>query len=99
MKGYRFYLEHESAKDKRAGKHSGNCFAVLLGKDGRPLRQSDPKMVEGIGAVYEHPDSGVAGTSADRGFLREKCKRISESKAREVHPKLFIILDKYASHG
>jgi hypothetical protein len=49
VKGYRFYLEHESAKDKRAGKHSGNCFAVLLGQDGRPLRQSDPAMVEGNG--------------------------------------------------
>ena len=92
MKGYRFYLDHESAKDKRAGKHNGNCFAVLLGKDGRPLRQSDPKMVEGVGAVYGWPDSACAGTSASRDYLREKCKRVSESKAREVHPNLFRYL-------
>lgn len=93
MKGYKFYLEHDSAKDKRVGNHSGNCFAVLLGKDGRPLRQSDPAMVEGIGAVYKHPDSGVAGCSAARAYLREKCKRVSESKAREVHPNLFRYLE------
>jgi hypothetical protein len=99
MKGYRFYLEHESAMDKRAGKHTGNCFAVLLGKDGRPLRQSDPAMVEGIGAVYGWPDSACAGTSASYDYLRKRCKRVSERKVREVHPKLFIILDKYASHG
>lgn len=92
MKGYRFYLDHESAKDKRAGKHTGNCFAVLLGQDGRPLRQSDPAMVEGIGAVYGWPDSACAGTSASRDYLR-KCKRVSERTAREVHPNLFRYLD------
>lgn len=92
MKGYRFYLEHESAMDKRAGKHTGNCFAVLLGKDGRPLRQSDPAMVEGTGAVYGHPDSACAGTSASRDYLRTKCKRVSASKAREIHPNLFRYL-------
>lgn len=93
MKGYRFYIEYDSAKDKRSGKSNGNCFAVLLGQDGRPLRQSDPKMVEGVGAVYSHPDSACAGTSAARDYLREKCKRTSEAKAREVHPNLFRYLE------
>jgi hypothetical protein len=48
--------------------------------------------IEGLGAVFEYGNSPVASTSASRSFLRG-CKRISEAKARQVHPALFQRLD------
>ena len=50
-------------------------------------------MVEGLGAVYDYANSPVAGTAASLDYLR-KCKRISEAKARQVHPALFGVLDR-----
>lgn len=92
MKGFRFYLEFASAKDKRKGNDSGNVFAMSLGDNGRPLYIPGGS-VEGIGAVYFTRNSDVCGTSADPEYLRKKCKRVSEVKARAVHPNLFRILD------
>jgi hypothetical protein len=43
--------------------------------------------------VLFHPNSPVAGTSIDVSILRERCKRISEAKARQIHPLLFERLD------
>ena len=93
MKGYRFYLEFDSTADKRKGVARGKCMAVLLGKDGKPLRQSDPKMVECIAGVYDQHDSVCGGTSASRDYLRKNCKRVSENKAREIHPSLLKYLE------
>lgn len=92
MRGYRFYAEYDSAKDKRANKHSGNVCAVLLDKERRPLYTGSGK-VELIAAVTHAPDSDVCTTSASPEYLREKCKRISEERARAIHPRLFNYLD------
>ena len=48
--------------------------------------------IEGLGAVFEFANSPVASTSASRDFLKG-CRRISEAKARQVHPALFQRLD------
>lgn len=91
MKNVRFYLEHETPKDRRAGKHSGNVFAAFVGNGWH--WQGAACMVEGMGAVYDWPNSAVASTAARDEFLRKNCKRISEAQAREVHPALFSRLD------
>lgn len=89
MKGVRFYLEHKSPAHKRRGEHEGNVFAAFV-CNGRYNG-----LYEGLGAVYYHPNSVVASTSADiRGFLGRLCKRIPEKLAREIHPALFERLDK-----
>jgi hypothetical protein len=48
---------------------------------------------DGIGAVHDHPNSGVGNTGVSPDYLKDKCKRISEKLAREIHPQLFIWLD------
>jgi hypothetical protein len=48
--------------------------------------------VEGIGSVFDYADSPVASTAASRSFLN-RCHRISEAEARQVHPTLFERLD------
>lgn len=48
---------------------------------------------EAVGALFDHADSAVATTSVSLSYLRQKCKRISEAKARIIHPRLFDFLD------
>lgn len=92
MKGYRFYLEFGTTADKRKGNDQGNVFAMFIDHRGRPVYVPGGA-VEGIGAVFFTRNSAVCGTSADLGYLRTKCKRVSEAKARATHPKLFQALD------
>ena len=89
MKGYTFYLEYETPADKRKGKDSGNVCAVFgdwFYSHGHPMREC-------ISAVYFHRNSATCGSSASAEYLRKNCKRISEAKARQIHPRLFAQLD------
>ena len=48
---------------------------------------------EAIAAVFDWPNALVAGTGVACDYLRQKCKHISEAKARIIHPALFGRLD------
>lgn len=96
MKGVRFYLEYKDAKHKRQGVHEGNVIAVLdvMGDGFRAQYMGDLQYThECLGAIFFYPNSPVAGTQCHIGVLRERCKRISEAKARQIHPRLFERLD------
>lgn len=90
MKGVRFYLEHESPAHKRRGDHTGNVAAIF--PDNR-FWGGGLYLVEGIGPLLDDSNSPVCGCSYSLDFLRTCCKRIPESKAREIHPRLFERLD------
>ena len=98
MKGYRFYLEYPSKTEKnkatvkRPGNHEGNCIAVPLSNGGGLLYGGDWS-IETFSAVYKEPNSDCCGSQASLGYLRERCKRIPERLAREIHPKLFSYLE------
>ena len=95
MKGYKFYLEYPNKTEKHKGtvknpgNHSGNVLAVFndifWGKDGW--------LYEAEGAVLFTSNSPVGSTSVSPGYIEEKCKRIPERLAREIHPELFKVLD------
>jgi hypothetical protein len=89
MKGYTFYLEYLSKRDKRKGNHLGNCLAVF----GKWFKSGESYCKEAIGAVQNYPNNAVCGTSTSDGYLRYNCKRISERTARTIHPNLFKVLD------
>lgn len=86
MKGFTFYQEF---KDKSKRKSAGNVVACY----GDIFRSAGAYQREAIGGVYHHPNSAVAGTSVTLDYLTEQCKRISEEKARKIHPALFARLD------
>lgn len=93
MKGVRFYEEFDN---KRKGESRGNIVAVFpentwLHRDSTGKLH---RMFDCIGAVYFHPNSEVAGSNISKGYLQEFCKRVSEERARQVHPKLFWVLDR-----
>lgn len=83
MKGLRFY---EEFINKRRKESAGTVIAVgesnVLG-DGT---------FEAVGAVFDRPNSPVASTSVHHSYLFKNCRRISEQKAREIHPALFDYL-------
>ena len=88
MNGIRFYLEF---KDKSKRKPGGTVVAVLVLNGS--YWSSSTICYEAIAAVFDWPNAPVAGTGVARDYLRQKCKRISEVKARIIHPALFGRLD------
>jgi hypothetical protein len=98
MKGIRFYLEYTTPADKNRatrkepGNHEGNVFAAFV-ENGVFYGGDTWAQYEGLGAVYFHPNSAVASTSAPLSYLSTYCLRISECQAREIHPRLFEWLD------
>ena len=94
MKGIRFYEEMSGPRGEPR-RSLGNCFAAFWCNGTRP-DPNDPAstIVDGVGGVYEHPNSPVAGTGASvERFLRARCRRVSEARARAIHPNLFADLD------
>ena len=95
MKDYTFYLEYPTLKDKRKatrkelGNHSGTVLAVY----GDWFNIGHYYKKECVSSVYDKPNSDVCCSSCDSGYLNDKCKRISDKQAREIHPKLFQYLD------
>ena len=88
MKGIRFYLEF---RDKSKRWPGGTVVAALVLNGS--YWSSGRVCYEAIGALFDRPNSPVAGTGVALDYLRQKCKRISEAKARIIHPALFERLD------
>jgi hypothetical protein len=96
MKGYRFYLEYPyKAKHVRDAKHEGNVLALLLDENNQPMVHlcAGGYCFDCVHAMFAYPNSDVCSGSCDAEYLREYGKRISEAKAREIHPALFAVLD------
>lgn len=85
MKGIRFY---EEFSDKRNGVSEGNVVAVMCA-NGANLRGEYDALV----AVFPRANSPTEGTTVSPGYLRERCKRVGELRARRIHPALFARLD------
>lgn len=88
MNGIRFYLEFTDPSRRKSG---GNVVALLAlngiyWSDGTPC-------CEAIAALFDRPNAPVAGTGVALDYLRQKCKRIGEVKARTIRPALFERLD------
>ena len=91
MKGYRFYEEFEN---KHKGISAGTVVAVEL-ETRRYYRDLciPHHDIGAVAAVFDHPNSGCTFTAVSFDYLRTKCKRISEARAREIHPHLFDYLE------
>jgi len=96
MKGYKFFLEYPNNKEKRngtrkvLGNHSGTIVAVI---DDTAQVSNGAVVYDTISALQDIPNSGTCFSCASQPYLAERCKRISEAQAREIHPVLFQRLD------
>jgi len=88
MNGIRFYLEFTDLSKRKSG---GNVVAALV-LNGIYWSSGQP-CYEAIAALFDRPNSPVAGTGVALTYLRLKCRRISEAKARAIHSALFRRLE------
>ena len=98
MKGYRFYAEMNDGP--KGGHKSGlpkkQVIAVLVRPYGRgwaPFCIPGKARVEAMVGLYDEDNPPVVLDAVDLQYLERHCKRVSESKARELHPRLFERLD------
>jgi len=94
MKGYRFYEELEN-KNRKGEKSKGTVIALALFNNGAPDWR--PSMTsyhaDCVSAVFDEPNSPVCWGAVCVDYLRKRARRVSEVKAREIHPALFEYLD------
>lgn len=90
MKGLRFYAEYTD-KSKRVP--DGNVVAVYIDTLHWSGGSQGGYEYECFSAVFYCPNSAVNYGSVSPDYLQEKCKRVSEAKARQIHPALFERLD------
>ena len=93
MKGWRFYEEYKSTKRKVS---TGNVIAVdtTTGMYAiKPFGANAQYRYECVSALFDEDNSPVCGGAISEEYIRRRCKRISEAKAREIHPKLFEYLE------
>lgn len=88
MTGIRFSAEFQDKSKRQPG---GNVVAVLALNGA--YWSSGKLCYEAIAALFEQPDSPVAGTGVALDYLRQRCRRVSEARARAIHPALFKRLD------
>lgn len=94
MKGIRFYREFLK-RQRKEWDATGNVIAIYLDDDNQPIARTvqDGKIIECASAVFFQPNSPVASSGVHSEYLRTKCKRISEKRAREIHPLMFEYLE------
>jgi hypothetical protein len=88
MNWIRFYLEFT---DKSKRKPGGTVIAALVLNGS--YRSGGTICYEALAAVFDWPNSPVAGTGVALDYLRQKCKRSGEAKARTIHPAMFERLE------
>lgn len=95
MKGFLFYLEYPNKTEKHKGtrknlgNHKGTCVGVILDENNNRLWQGNSLNMDAITGVFDKPNSDCCFGGVGREYLDERCKRISEIQAKEIHPKLF----------
>ena len=89
MKGIRFYEELEH-KNRKAERSKGSVVAALHETGHYSGRTY---CYEAISGLYDEPNPPVCGGAVSIFYLLADCRRISEQRARELHPKLFERLD------
>ena len=88
MNGIRFYMEFT---DKSKRKPGGTVVAALVLNGG--YWSSGTICYGALAAVFDWPNSPVAGTGMACDYPRQKCQHISEAKARAIHPARFERLE------
>lgn len=104
MHGIRFYEEFH---DKQRGESAGMVVAVLLDQYQRPYthwskaanKAHGDWLADAISGVFDIRNSEVEMGDVSFSYLHKRCKRISEKRARAIHPQLFVYLDREEQDG
>lgn len=86
MRNTRFYVEFTDGRKRHP---AGTVIAVNV----ETLAQRHDGNYDGVAAVFAFPNAPVASTAVGRDYLATRCKRVSEQRARAIHPALFSFLE------
>lgn len=89
MKGVRFYEEFTDEKTRKVSQ--GTVIAIHT--EIEPYQSGGVWCVSALSGLYMRPNAPVATTGIALDYLHDNCKRVSEARAREIHPALFHRLD------
>lgn len=89
MKGIRFY---EELANKNRAREGSRCSVVAVFYE-RGFGWGEDHFYECVAKVYEQSNPPVCNMSVNSRYLRADCRRISESRARVIHPRLFRYLE------
>jgi hypothetical protein len=91
MTGIRFY---EVFNDTTKREPAGKAIAVFpyLWRDGSG---GQGRLYYSVIGLAHRPNPPVLTTTVAESYLRSKCRRVSESRARRIHPNLFRYLEKH----
>lgn len=92
MRGFRFFEEYDQLSEVSAG----NVIALRLGSHG--FTEPGAICYEAVCAEEDArlPNSPVRPTFVNVEYLGRHCRRITEARARDIHPRLFEFLDTLA---
>lgn len=90
MRGYRFF---EEFNDEGRRNSSGNVIALDM--HGESFVQEGGVCYRALCAFPDpgEPNRPVFERLFNAEYLGSRCRRISEDRAREIHPRLFKVLD------
>ena len=94
MRGYRFFEEYHEDTEVSAG----NVIALNVGLGESAFIQPGAICFEAVCADgnARSPNSPVKPTYVNVEYLGKRCRRITEARARDIHPRLFEFLDALA---
>ncbi|MGH7720143.1 MAG: hypothetical protein ACREON_15040 [Gemmatimonadaceae bacterium] len=93
MRGYRFFEEFIDAGRQQS---AGNVIAIHMA--GHSFVKEGGVCLNAVCAQIDkkEPNSPVTSTLFNAEYLGERCRSISESRARTIHPRLFEYLESLA---
>lgn len=93
MKGWRFYEEFKTERRKVS---AGSVVAIDTTTGMYAMPPFGPNAqyrYECVSALFDGHNQPVCSGAISVRRIEKRCKRISEAKARTIHPKLFEYLD------
>jgi len=94
VKGIRFY-EELTDKGCKAEKSNGTVIAVFYKQY---WHGEHDLLFQAVSGLFSEPNTPVCGSSVSQSYLADHCRRVSEARAREIHPKLFEYLERGQSY-
>jgi hypothetical protein len=89
MIGIHFY---EQFKDEQKRESAGKAIAVFV-QQWKYGSEAQGRLFDAVVGHLNRSNPPVVHSTVSERYLKKKCRRVSEYRAKEIHPNLFRLLD------